>query len=49
MRYDTLSLRTLAWLVGYDVNRTLGGLASMELLRRAFDGLLAAAGACARS
>jgi chromate transporter len=30
------SLRTLAWLVGYDVNRTLGGLASMELLRRTF-------------
>lgn len=36
MRFDTLSLRTLAWLVGYDVNRTLGGLASMELLRRTF-------------
>jgi chromate transporter len=36
MRFDTLSLRTFAWLVGYDVNRTLGGLASMELLRRTF-------------
>jgi chromate transporter len=28
------SLRELAWLVGRDVNRTLGGIASMELLRR---------------
>jgi chromate transporter len=28
------SLRDIAWLVFYDVNRTLGGLASMELLRR---------------
>jgi chromate transporter len=36
MRFETLTLRTLAWLVGYDVNRTLGGLASMELLRRTF-------------
>ena len=34
MRFETPSLRTLAWLVCYDVNRTLGGLASMELLRR---------------
>jgi len=34
MRFDKPSLRTLAWLVFYDVNRTLGGLASMELLRR---------------
>jgi chromate transporter len=31
------SLRKLAWLVGRDVNRTVGGgLASMELLRRTF-------------
>jgi chromate transporter len=28
------SLRHVAWLVFYDVNRTLGGVASMELLRR---------------
>src|SRR5262245_32476101 len=28
------TLQTLGWLVFYDVNRTLGGLASMELLRR---------------
>ena len=28
------TLRTLGWLVFYDVNRTLGGIASMELLRR---------------
>ena len=28
------TLRTLGWLVCYDVNRTLGGIASMELLRR---------------
>ena len=34
MRFDKQSLRTLGWLVFYDVNRTLGGLASMELLRR---------------
>ena len=34
MRFDKPSVRTLAWLVFYDVNRTLGGLASMELLRR---------------
>jgi chromate transporter len=34
MRFDKPSLRTLGWLVFYDVNRTLGGLASMELLRR---------------
>ena len=34
MRFDTPSLPTIAWLVFYDVNRTLGGLASMELLRR---------------
>ncbi len=30
----TLTLRTLGWLVFWDVNRTLGGIASMELLRR---------------
>lgn len=36
MRFDKPSLRSIAWLVGYDVNRTLGGLASMELLRRTF-------------
>jgi chromate transporter len=34
MRFDKATLRTLGWLVFYDVNRTLGGLASMELLRR---------------
>jgi chromate transporter len=34
MRVDKATLRTLGWLVFYDVNRTLGGLASMELLRR---------------
>jgi len=34
MRFDKAELRTLGWLVFYDVNRTLGGLASMELLRR---------------
>ena len=34
MRFDRATLRTLGWLVFYDVNRTLGGLASMELLRR---------------
>src|SRR6185503_4886924 len=34
MRIETPTLRTLGWLVFYDVNRTLGGLASMELLRR---------------
>jgi len=34
MRFDKAELRTLGWLVLYDVNRTLGGLASMELLRR---------------
>ncbi len=28
------TLKTLGWLVFYDVNRTLGGIASMELLRR---------------
>jgi chromate transporter len=31
-----LNFALLAWLVGYDVNRALGGLASMELLRRTF-------------
>jgi chromate transporter len=36
MRFDKASLRDIAWLVFYDVNRTLGGLASMELLRRTF-------------
>ena len=36
MRFDKPSLRNIAWLVCYDVNRTLGGLASMELLRRSF-------------
>ena len=34
MQFDKPSLRNIAWLVGYDVNRTPGGLASMELLRR---------------
>jgi len=34
MQVDKATLRTLGWLVFYDVNRTLGGLASMELLRR---------------
>jgi len=34
MRFDRPSFRDIAWLVLYDVNRTLGGLASMELLRR---------------
>jgi chromate transporter len=34
LRFDAPSPRALAWLVFYDVNRTLGGLASMELLRR---------------
>ena len=34
MRFDKAELRTLGWQVFYDVNRTLGGLASMELLRR---------------
>ena len=34
MRFDKPSVGTLAWLVFSDVNRTLGGLASMELLRR---------------
>lgn len=34
MRFERPSLRDIAWLVFYDVNRTLGGLASMELLRR---------------
>lgn len=34
MRFKKPSLREIAWLVFYDVNRTLGGLASMELLRR---------------
>jgi chromate transporter len=36
VRFDAPSLRSIAWLVFYDVNRTLGGLASMELLRRSF-------------
>ena len=34
LRFEKPSLREIAWLVFYDVNRTLGGLASMELLRR---------------
>jgi len=34
MRFGKAELRALGWLVFYDVNRTLGGLASMELLRR---------------
>jgi chromate transporter len=34
MRFDRPLLRDIAWLVFYDVNRTLGGFASMELLRR---------------
>ena len=33
-QFDRPSPRGIAWLVFYDVNRTLGGLASMELLRR---------------
>jgi chromate transporter len=34
MQFITLSLQELTWLVFRDVNRTLGGHASMELLRR---------------
>jgi len=34
MRFDKPTVRDIAWLVFYDVNRTLGGLAAMELLRR---------------
>jgi chromate transporter len=34
MRFERPSLPGIAWLVFYDVNRTLGGVASMELLRR---------------
>jgi chromate transporter len=34
MPFDRPSLRSIGWQVFYDVNRTLGGLASMELLRR---------------
>ena len=34
MPSTTPTLQTLGWLVCYDVNRTLGGIASMELLRR---------------
>jgi chromate transporter len=33
-RFDKPLLEALGWQVLYDVNRTLGGLASMELLRR---------------
>jgi chromate transporter len=33
-QFDQPTLETLGWQVFYDVNRTLGGLASMELLRR---------------
>ena len=36
LRFTAPSPKELAWLVFYDVNRTLGGLASMELLRRTF-------------
>jgi chromate transporter len=36
MQFDKPSLPGIAWRVLYDVNRTLGGLASMELLRRTF-------------
>jgi len=36
MRFEKPTLQSLAWLVFVDVNRTLGGLASMELLRRTF-------------
>ena len=36
MRFDKSSIREIAWLVGRDVNRTLGGHASMELMRRTF-------------
>jgi len=36
-KLEPISLRSLTWIVARDVNRTLGGgLASMELLRRAF-------------
>jgi hypothetical protein len=34
MPSTTPTLQTLGWLVCYDVNRTLGGIASMELHRR---------------
>lgn len=34
LRFSAPSPGGLAWLVFYDVNRTLGGFASMELLRR---------------
>jgi chromate transporter len=36
LQFARPSLRQLAWLVFGDVNRTLGGVASMELLRRTF-------------
>jgi chromate transporter len=36
LRFPTPSPGALAWLMFVDVNRTLGGLASMELLRRTF-------------
>lgn len=36
MRFDKPTLRDIAWQVCYDVNRTLGGHASMELMRRTF-------------
>ena len=35
-RFEKPTLKSLAWLVCVDVNRTLGGLASMELMRRTF-------------
>jgi chromate transporter len=35
-RFEKPTLQSLAWLVFVDVNRTLGGLASMELMRRTF-------------
>jgi chromate transporter len=36
MQFDKPSLREITWQVCYDVNRTLGGHASMELMRRTF-------------
>lgn len=36
VRFEKPTLKSLAWRVFVDVNRTLGGLASMELMRRTF-------------
>jgi chromate transporter len=36
LKFESPSLQALSWLVCRDVNRTLGGHASMELLRRTF-------------